>query len=332
MAKEHKASRRAFLAALAATAAFPAAMPDFAQADDYPLRPVQLIIAYGAGSVGDVSMRVMTEQLSGKLGKPFIVDNRPGAAGIVAAKGAMAAQPDGYTLMLNGNSYAISTAMFKSLPYDAVKDFEPVSLVASFDMLVLTKEGSSMKTFQDVLSYAKTNPGKLNVGTLSSGTTQYLAVELLKVAAGVNVQAVPFRTSPDMATALLRGDLDIALEFYAPMQSLIEGKKVAVIATTGKQRVYFMPDVPTVIEAGVKDYDVSSWNGIVAPKGTPRPVIEKLSKAIIEVLKSPEAQTTGRRLGMVMAGSTPAEAAEKLTSDIKKWSDLQRTANLPKIE
>jgi tripartite-type tricarboxylate transporter receptor subunit TctC len=307
-------------------------VPAVAQADDYPSRPVQLIIAYGAGSVGDVSMRVVTEQLRNQLGKPFVVDNRPGAAGIVAAKGTMNARPDGYTLMLNGNSYAISTAMFKSLPYDAVKDFEPVSLVASFDMLVLIREGSSMKTFQDVLSYAKANPGKLNIGTLSSGTTQYLAVELLKVAAGVNVQAVPFRTSPDMATALLRGDLDIALEFYAPMQSLIEGKKVNVIATTGKQRVYFMPDVPTVIEAGVKDYDVASWNGIVAPKGTPRPIIDKLSKAIVSVLKSPEAQTTGRRLGMAMAGSTPEEATEKLKADIKKWSDLQRTANLPKIE
>ena len=332
MANEKTTSRRTFLAALAAATAFPNATPALAQEDSYPSRPVQLIIAYGAGSVGDVSMRVVTEQLSNKLSKAFIVDNRPGAAGIVAAKGAMNARPDGYTLMLNGNSYAISTAMFKSLPYDAVRDFEPVSLVASFDMLVLTKEGSSMKTFQDVLSYAKANPGKLNIGTLSSGTTQYLAVELLKVAAGVNVQAVPFRTSPDMATALLRGDLDIALEFYAPMQPLIEGKRVSVIATTGKQRVYFMPDVPTVIEAGVKDYDVASWNGIVAPKGTPRPIIDKLSKAIVDVLKSSEAQATGRRLGMVMAGSTPEEAAEKLKADIKKWSDLQQTANLPKIE
>lgn len=333
MTIEHT-SRRAVLAGLssglAAGAVFSAAMP--ARANDYPSRPVQLIIAYGAGSVGDVSMRVVTEQLSTKLGKPFVVDNRPGAAGIVAAKAVMAAQPDGYTLMLNGNTSAVSTAMFKSLPYDAVKDFEPVSLVASFDMLVLTREGSPLKNFGDVLKFAKANPGKLNIGTLSSGTTQYLAVELLKVAAGVNVQAVPFRTSPDMATALLRGDLDIALEFYAPMQSLIEGKKVNVIATTGKQRVYFMPDVPTVIEAGVKDYDVASWNGIVAPKGTPRAVIDKLSKAIIAVLKSPEAQTTGRRLGMVMAGSTPAEAADKLKADIKKWSDLQKTANLPKVE
>lgn len=332
MANEKTPSRRSFLAALAAATAFPNATPALAQEDGYPSRPVQLIVAYGAGSVGDVSMRVVTEQLSNKLGKAFIVDNRPGAAGIVAAKGAMSALPDGYTLMLNGNSYAISTAMFKSLPYDAVRVFEPVSLVASFDMLVLTKEGSSMRTFQDVLSYAKANSGKLNIGTLSSGTTQYLAVELLKVAAGVDVQAVPFRTSPDMATALLRGDLDIALEFYAPMQPLIEGKRVNVIATTGKQRVYFMPDVPTVIEAGVKDYDVASWNGIVAPKGTPRPIIDKLSKAIVDVLKSSEAQATGRRLGMVMAGSTPEVAAEKLNADIKKWSDLQQTANLPKIE
>jgi tripartite-type tricarboxylate transporter receptor subunit TctC len=313
-------------------AGFFAIQKALAQAESFPARPVQLIIPYSAGSTGDVAMRVVTQQLSTKFERSFIVDNRPGAAGIIAAKGAMAARPDGYTLMLNGNISAISTAMFKLLPYDALSDFEPISLVASFDMLVLTKADSPLKTFQDVLAYAKAHPGKLNIGTLSAGSTQYLTVELLKVAAQINIQPVPFRTSTDMATALLRGDLDVALEAYAPMQGLIESKKVNVIASTGKNRVYFMPDVPTVMESGVKDFDVSSWNGIAATKDTPRSIINKLSQAITEVLKSPESQAAGRRLGLVMAGSTPEEAKSKLKADIKKWSDLQAAANLQKIE
>jgi tripartite-type tricarboxylate transporter receptor subunit TctC len=307
------------------------ATPVHAQSD-YPSRSVQLIVAYGAGSVGDVSVRVMAEKLGAKLGKPFVIDNRPGAAGVVAAKSAALAAPNGYTLLLIGNNYAISTALFKSLPYNVVTDFAPISTIASFDMLVLTKAGSPLKSMQDVVTYAKANPGKLNIATLSPGTTQYLAVELLKVVAGVDVVAVPFRTSPDMATALLRGDVDIALEFYAPVQSLIQDQKVNVIATTGKKRVYFLPEVPTVIESGIKDFDVSSWNGITAPAGTPQPIIDILSKAITEVLQSPEVQDVGRRLGMEMRGSTPDELMARLKGDIAKWSDLAEKANIPKMD
>src|SRR4051794_17378496 len=171
------------LAALC-TAAFSHQAP--AQAD-YPSRPVQLIIAYGPGTVGDVSMRILAEKLTVVLGKPFVVENRPGAGGVIAAKAAAMAAPDGYTLLLTGNSYAIATAWFKSVPYDVLKDFTPISLVASFDFLIATKKGSKFKSTQDVLAYAKANPGKLNIATLSPGTTQNLGVELLKVAAGVNV-------------------------------------------------------------------------------------------------------------------------------------------------
>jgi len=142
-----------------------------AQADNYPSRPVQLIIAYGPGTVGDVSMRILAEKLTGALGKPFVVENRPGAAGVIAAKAAAMAAPDGYTLLLTGNSYAIATAWFKSVPYDVLKDFAPISMVASFDFLVATKKGSKFKSMQDVLAYAKANPGKLNIATLSPGTT-----------------------------------------------------------------------------------------------------------------------------------------------------------------
>jgi putative tricarboxylic transport membrane protein len=302
------------------------------RAQDYPNRPVQLIIAYGPGTIGDVSMRILAEKLSNKLGKNFVVENRPGAAGVIAAKAAAMAAPDGYTLVLLGNSYAISTALFKSLPYDVVKDFAPISAVATFDFLVATKKDSKFKSMQDVIAYAKANPGKLNIATLSPGTTQYLAVELLKVAAGVDVTAVTFRSSPDAASALLRGDVDLDMDSYAPLRSLLDAGKIDVIATTGRNRVPFLTGVPTVIESGLPNFDVTSWNGIAAPTGVPAPIIAKLNQAVNEALQSSEAQETGRKLGMEMRGSTTEELAARLKGDIAKWSNLIETAHIPKHE
>lgn len=303
--------------------------PARAQAD-YPNRPVQLIIAYGAGTLGDVSMRILAESLSSQLGKNFVVENRPGAVGALAATAAARAAPDGYTLLLTGNSYAISTAWFKSLPYDAQKDFAPISLVASFDFLVAVRKDSKFKTMQDVIAHAKANPGKLNIATLSPGTTQYLAVELLKVAAGIDVTAVTFRSSPEAATALLRGDVDIDIDSYAPLRSFLESEKIDVIATTGRDRVAFLTGVPTVMESGLPNFDVSSWNGLAAPAGVPAPIIARLSKAVNEALQSPKTQDAGRKLGMEMRGSTPEELAARLKGDIAKWSELIEKAHIPK--
>lgn len=297
---------------------------------DYPNRPVQLIIGYGAGTLGDVSMRLLAEKLTAELGKPFVVENRPGAAGIVAAKAAAIAAPDGYTLFLTGNGYAIATAWFKSLPYNIVKDFVPISTVASFDFLVATRKGSKFKSMEDVVTYAKAHPGKLNIATLTPGTTQNLAVELFKVVAGVSVVGVPFRSSPDAASALLRGDVDLDMDSYAPLRALLDGQKIDVIATTGAHRVPFLHNVPTVAESGVPNFYVSSWNAIAAPKGVPQPIIAKLNKAINEAVASPELQTAGRRFGMEMQGSTPDQLQARLTGDIGKWSDLIEKAHIPK--
>jgi tripartite-type tricarboxylate transporter receptor subunit TctC len=300
--------------------------------DDYPSRPVQLLIGYGAGTIGDVSMRIVAQQLTNQLGKAFVVENRPGAAGVVAAKAAAMAASDGYTLFLTGNSYAIATAWFKSLPYDIVKDFTPISTVASFDFLVVTKKGSKFKSMQDVIAYAKANPGKLNIATLTPGTTQNLAVELLKVVSGVNVTAVPFRSSPEAVNALLRGDVDIDMDSYAPLRSLLDGQKIDVIATTGRHRVPFLQGIPTVAESGVPNFDVSSWNAIGAPQGVPKPIVDKLNKAINQALASKDVQQTSQRLGMEMHGSTPDELQARLKGDIVKWSTLIDEAHIPKHE
>lgn len=332
-------SRSAGRAAAAALAKFAlvgllvaaAAASAGAQAD-YPSRPVQLIIAYGAGSAGDLSMRVLTEQLGAKFGQPFVVNNRPSAGGVAAAQAAAIAAPDGYTLMLNGNSYTISAALFKSLPYNILTDFASVSTVASFDMVVLVKSGSPLKSMADVVAYAKANPGKLNIGTLAPGTTQFLAAYLFEISTGTKVTVVPFRTSPDMATALLRGDIDVALEFFAPMQALIADHTAVPLATTGPTRAYFLPDIPTAIESGIRNFEVSSWNAISVPAGTPQPIVDKLSRAIIEILQTPKIQETAHKLGMEMRGSTPEQMTARLKGDIAKWSDVVAKSNIPKMD
>src|ERR1700712_5376789 len=184
------------------------ATPASAQSD-YPNRPIQLIVPYGAGGVADVGMRIMAEKLSIRLKQSVVIENRPGAAGIVAAKAVATSAPDGYNVLMTGNNNAIAVALFKSLPYDIIKDYASTSTVSFFDLLIVVKSDSPTKTLGDVVKMAKANPGKLNLGTINPGSTQNLAAELFKNVTGIQVQIVPFRTSADMATALLRGDIAV---------------------------------------------------------------------------------------------------------------------------
>jgi tripartite-type tricarboxylate transporter receptor subunit TctC len=218
------------------------------------------------------------------------------------------------------------------LPYDIRKDFTPISAVATFDFLVVTKKDSKFKSMKDIIAYAKANPGKLTIATLSPGTTQFLAVELLKATAGIDVTAVTFRSSPDAATALLRGDVDVDMDSFAPLKSFLDSGKVDVIATTGRHRLPFLSGVPTVAESGVPNFDVTSWNGIAAPAGVPAPILSKLNKAVNEALQSSKSQEAGARLGMEMGGSTPAELETRLKSDIAKWADLIEKSHIPKLD
>lgn len=313
----------------AVLAAIPLAPAARAQSD-YPNKPVHLIVPYGAGGVADVGMRILADKLSPLLKQQVVVENRPGAGGIVAAKAGATAAPDGYTLSMTGNNYAISAALFNSLPYNILTDFRSVSTTSFFDLLIITKSGSPLKSVQDLVKEAKANPGKLNIGTINPGSTQNLAAELFKSETGINITIVPFRTSPDMATALLRGDITAEFEFYAAAHGLIDDKKVTVLASTGPKRTAYLPDVPTVMEGGIKDFDVASWNGISVPAATPTAVVDKLNKALNEVLKMPDVQAKANKFGMEMRGSTPAEMDARTKADIAKWAAVIKAAGIPK--
>jgi tripartite-type tricarboxylate transporter receptor subunit TctC len=305
-------------------------MPPIACAQNYPNRPVRLILPFGAGGVADVTARIVTEKLGEKLGQRFIIENMPGAGGITAARAVLSSSPDGYTLALLSNGTAISVSLFRSLKFDPLTDFVPVSSMGYFDFIFVTQAGSPYRTLADVIKAAKEKPGALNVGTINVGSTQNLSAQLFKSTAGVEITIVPFRSSPDVLIALLRGDIQMAIENYSAVQSHISDKAVTAVSSSGPVRTSFLPDVPTVKEAGGGDFEARSWNAIFAPKGTPPEVIKTLNAALREVLDAPDLKKRALELGIEAKASTPEEIHQRLKDDIEKWAKVIERAGIEK--
>ncbi len=306
------------------------APPPAYSAGDYPTRSVTLIVPYAAGGVADVGMRILSDKLSSNLGQQFVVEDRPGAGGVVAAQAGASAAPDGYTLLMTGNNNAIAAALFKSLPFNVLTDFASVSTAAFFDLLIVTRAGSPLNTVQDIVDAARKNPGKLNIGTINPGSTQNLAADLFINTAGINAAIVPFRASPDMAGAVMRGDVDVAFEFYAAISGLLADQKLTALASSGLRRTAYLPGVPTVIESGLKDFEVESWNGLSVPAATPPGVIATLNRAMKDVMPTPDVQDKAKQMGMAMRWSTPVDMTARMKADIAKWSAVIEKAGIAK--
>jgi tripartite-type tricarboxylate transporter receptor subunit TctC len=304
--------------------------PTFAHAQNYPNRPVRVIVPFGAGGVADVTTRIAADKLGEKLGQRFVVENQPGAGGINAARSVLSAAADGTTLFLASNGTAVSVALFKSLPFDPVKDFAPISLLGSFELVLATNADSAFRTLQDFVKAAREQPGKLNVGTINVGSTQNLGAELFKTAAGINFQIVPYRNSPEALVALLRNDVQLVMDFHAALKSQLADKKIRALATTGPTRSQTLPEVPTVQESGVRDYDVTSWNGLATPSATPKDVVATLNKAVREVLADAELKKRYLDLGIEAKASSPDEMKARLQAEIGKWSKVIEQAGIPK--
>jgi tripartite-type tricarboxylate transporter receptor subunit TctC len=321
-----KLARRSALLALPALAlAF--TMP--AQAA-WPEKPIRLVLPFGAGGVADVTARIMADKLSEKFGQRVYVENMPGPGGIAAARAVITSPPDGYTMAYVTNGTAISVAAFNTLPFDPVKDFAMVSMVGTFDLVLAVNAESEFKTLADFVKAAKGNPGKLNIGTIAVGGTQNLGGELFKSVAGLNVQIVPYKNSPDIVVALLRNDVQMMVDFPPAVQGQVNDGKVKILATSSPTKSPLMPTVPTAIEAGVKGYEVVSWNGVGVPKDTPKDVITTMNKAITEVMAMPDVKAAYAKVGVVAQASTPAELLKRLVDDIKKWDDVIVKAGIPK--
>jgi tripartite-type tricarboxylate transporter receptor subunit TctC len=317
----------AIVIALSALLALPGATPAGAE---YPDKPVRIIIPYGPGGVGDVSTRLVAQKLGERLGRQFFVDNRPGAGGIIAAQAAASSPPDGYTLFLMGNGAAVSTAMFKSLPYDVIRDFSSISLMAKFDMMLAVRGDSPIGTVEQLVAHARAHPGELNFGSISSGSTQHLSAELFRMLTGVTAAVVTYRSSPDLVTALIRGDVQVGFDYLAAFKPALPDNKLKIIATGGDGPSPQLPDVPTVKSSGYPGYSATSWNALSAPRGVAPDIIAKLSREMNTALKAPDIQERAAQLGIEAVGSTPDELTERVKADTAKWIEVVDKLGLPK--
>lgn len=301
-----------------------------AQASAFPSKPVRIVVPFAAGGVGDLTARTVGQELSKLLGQSVVIENKPGAGGVVAAETVARAEPDGHTLFLMSNGTAVSAGLFAKLPFDTVRDFTPVSTLGTFDIAVVAGAESSFKTLADVIGYAKANPGKLNVGSINIGSTQHLTAELFKATADIDIQVVPFNGTPALINALRGRQVDVAVEILGPTLTHVKAGALRVLATTGTRRASQLPDVPTAREAGVKDLVASSWNALAAPAKTPRAVVDRLARDVATALTNAEVKQKLANLNVDAQASTPEQTAELLASDIKRWTGVIERAGIPR--
>ena len=301
-----------------------------ASAQTYPDRPVRVIIPFGPGGVGDITIRIVADKLGDKLGKRFIIENMPSPDGIVAARTVIAAPADGYTLLLLTGGTAAALALYNKFPIDVFKDLMPISAIGYFDCLMVVNVQSQFQTFADILAAARAKPGALSIGTVVTGGVQNLATNFFKQASGIDFVIVPFRTTPDATVALLRNDVQAVIDFYAPLKPGLDGHQLRALAWTGPTPSPALPDIKTAREQGIKDFAASSWNSLYAKAGTSPEIVATLNTAINEVLADPDVKRRLLELGVDSKGSTPAAMDAQLRGDAKKWAEVIEKAGIEK--
>ena len=295
----------------------------------FPTKPIRIIVPFGAGGIADLTARSVAQKMSAALGQPVVIDNRPGAGGVVAAEVVAKSDPDGHTLLLMSNANAVSAVLFKTLPYDTVRDFAPIGMLGTFDLVLVAAADSRFNTLADLLAYAKANPNKLNLGSINIGSTQHLAAELFKSTAGIDVQVVPFNGTPAIVSALRGKQIDAAVEILGPMLPQIQSGALRALAVAGDRRSAALPAVPTVKESGIAGYTAASWNALAAPAKTPPETIAKLNRELVAALGAADVAQRLRELNVEPHPGTPDEAARHLQGEIKRWGVVIAKARIP---
>ncbi|MDI9332004.1 MAG: tripartite tricarboxylate transporter substrate binding protein [Alphaproteobacteria bacterium] len=320
-------SRRSLLWAAGATIFAP-----WSRAQTFPFKPLKIVVPNAAGGAADITARTVGQKLSEALGQPVVIDNRASAGGIVAGELVAKTDSDGHTMLLISSGTAVSASLFKSMPFDTLKDFAPVSKLASFDLVLCVAEGGRFKSLSELLDYGRNNPGKLNIGTPQAGTTQNLAAELFLASSGLQAQIVPFNGTPPVITALRGGNLDAMVEILGPVMSQIKSGALRPVAVLSDKRGAALPDVPAVREAGgnLASFNVSSWNGLAVPAKTPREVVVRLNQELQTILAMSEVKARLSELSLYAQGSTPEQAVDILQADIRRWADVIARAKIEK--
>jgi tripartite-type tricarboxylate transporter receptor subunit TctC len=321
--------RRAWLQPFILIAVAACSTAAFAQGA-YPSRPIRFLVPFGPGGVGDITARAVAQKMSSALGQQVIVDNRPSAGGIIATEIVAKAEPDGHTLLLLNNSHAITHTLFKKLPYDATRAFIPVSTISTFSVVVLVPPDSKLRSLKDLIAQAKASPGKLAMGTIQIGSTQHLSSELFKSMAGLDILHVPFTNSGAVQTALRGNQVQMAFEITAPVIGQVRSGGLRALAASPAKRFPGLPDVPTIAESGVPGYEVSSWNGIAVPAKTPKAIVSRLNKVIVEAVNSPDIRSRFQELGAESRPDTPEGFQKFFVAEIAKWRKVIEGANIPR--
>lgn len=307
------------------------AMPPAASAQTYPTKPVKIVVPTGAGGITDIIARIVGQKLTEAWGQQVIIDNRPGAGGIIGSDTVAKAAPDGHTLLMVFPSHPVNPSLYAKLPYDTVKDFAPVTMVTTVTLALIVNPAVPARSVPELVALAKAQPGKLNYGAVGTGSLGHLAAEVFKSATGVNMVHVPYKGAPQAAASLLSNETQLFFDALITAIPQVKAGKVRVLAVTSPRRHPSMPDVPAIAEAGVPGYDVTGWNGILAPAGTPREIVAKLSADIVRVLKMPDVRDRLSAQGADPVGNTPEEFSAIIRHDVAKWAKVVKDAGI-KVE
>ena len=297
-----------------------AAASSLAQAQAWPTKPVKILFGFPAGSATDIIARNVGAKLSEKWGQPVVIDNRPGAGGNLGSELAAKAPADGYTIFFGTVANAVSASYYSKLNYDYLKDFTPVTLVATTPLVLVANPGVPVGSVKELIAYAKANPGKLNFGSGGTGTSNHLAGEMFKAYTGTDMQHVPYTGTPAAHADLLGGQIGLLFDNIVAVMGHVKSGKVKALAVTSAQRAESLPDVPTVSESGVPGFEAVSWIGALVPTGTPKDIVDKIHADMVAVLKMPDVREKLGASGAVLVGNTQAEFAAWNRNEIDKWA------------
>jgi tripartite-type tricarboxylate transporter receptor subunit TctC len=304
-------------------------MASFASAaQNYPSRPVKIVVPYAVGGSADVYGRFLAAKLSDALGQPFVIENRPGGGAVIGTDAVAKSAPDGYTLLIMSNTHAVNETLIPKKPYDLMRDLAPITGINSQDLLLVANPNVKASNLKEFLDLAKKNPGKLNYASSGPGTPYHMAGELFKHMAGVDIVHIPHKGSDQARTAVLGGQVDVMFDAISTIVSHVHAGKLKALGTTGSKRSPVTPDIPTVSEAGVPGYEAPIWLGLMAPAGTPRPILEQLSSAVNKIINSPEVKQNWLKQGAVPIGMTPDDFGKFLRADIQKWGKLVKETGM----
>jgi len=324
--------RRRFLH-LAAVAIGSLAAPGLASAQAYPTRPIQVIVPFAGGSASDVVMRILLDRMAKSIGQPFVVDNRPGAGGNIGTSAATKATPDGYTLVMGSTGpLAANRTLYRDLGYDPEKDLEPISLFAHFPILIVVSSKLPVKSVGEFVTYAKTRPKQLNYGSVGIGSSQHLAGVYFEQVAGLELTHVPYRNIAQYVPDLIAGAVPVGFQWLPNVSAPLQSGDARALAVAASKRMTALPDVPTVAEAGIKNYEASGWLALLAPHGTPKPIIARLNEELVAAVNDPSVTAKIIEQGAEGVSTTPEELAKFIASESAKWRAIIVKAGIPPIQ